>query len=238
MNENTDAKVDKKRHLALQKKYNQRITIAKQGREFFAQKDYVNAAKRYNEYLAILSELNEVEDIYHLTPSMFDEKTQVTEMLLISHVYWDLSRVNEMTPKLQVAYNKCMKQFVRFTANQPYQVLNAEMLRKYIKKNKHKTPQLGVLNHTYSEIFVQSKKCYIATMCFGPNAIETNTLRHFKLKLLQLPFGEKLVSLYYFYSSKLVDACEERKVLRLTTTSFSKPILICFAYVLKRSILK
>ncbi len=61
----------------------------------------------------------------------------MTEMLLISHVYWELSRVYEMTPKLQVAFDKCLKQFVRFTINQPYQVLNSEVLRKYIKKNKH-----------------------------------------------------------------------------------------------------
>ena len=155
MTKKVESQADKKKKLALQKKYEQRITIARQGREYFSQKDYVNAAKKYNEYLGILAELNEVDEIYKLTPSMFDQKKQVTEMLLISHIYWELARVHEMTPKLQTAFNKCITQFVKFTANQPYQVLNAEMLRKYIKKNKNKTPQLGVLNHAYQQIFVQ-----------------------------------------------------------------------------------
>ena len=65
---------------------------------------------------------------------MFDAKRQVTELLLISHVYWELARINEMPPKLQKNFSRSLNQFVKFTINQPYQVLNSEMLRKYIKK--------------------------------------------------------------------------------------------------------
>jgi hypothetical protein len=238
MNKKVESQADKKKKLALQKKYGQRITIARQGREYFSQKDYVNAAKKYNEYLGILAELNEVDEIYKLTPAMFDQKTQVTEMLLISHIYWELARVHEMTPKLQVAYNKCLTQFIKFTANQPYQVLNAEMLRKYIKKNKNNTPQLGTLNNAYQQIFVQSKKCYISTLCFGQHGHQTLVLREFKSLLLTLPFGQSFVAIYYKYSSSLVTTCDRNLYLKKFTTFFFKPLLHCFAKVLKLSIFR
>ena len=90
-----------KRKVQLQKKYGQRITIARQGRDAFMQKDYIGATKKYNEYLSILAQMNDQEDIYKLSPVMFDNKKEVTEMLLISHIYWEIARINEMTPKLQ-----------------------------------------------------------------------------------------------------------------------------------------
>jgi hypothetical protein len=238
MDTKVESAADKKRKFALQKRYGQRITIARQGREYFSQKDYVNAAKKYNEYLGILAELNEVDDIYKLSPPMFDQKAQVTEMLLISHIYWELARIHEMTPKLQVAYNKCVTQFIKFTANQPYQVLNAEMLRKYIKKNKRVTPQVGVLNQAYQQIFVQSKKCYVSTLCFGQDGFETLILRDFKTLLLKMPMGQSMVSIYYRLSSKLVSQCEQNDSLERATVFIAKPILHSFAKLLKRSIFK
>ncbi len=63
-----DEKERKRLREAIRAKYNQRITIAKNGREMFLAKDYTGAAKKYNEYLAILSEIQEVEDIYSITP--------------------------------------------------------------------------------------------------------------------------------------------------------------------------
>lgn len=224
-----------RKRLALQKKYAQRITIARQAREAFLQKDYINATQKYHEYLAILAELNEVSDIYQLAPKMFDSKRQITEMLLISHVYWELARINEMTPKLQQNFSKSLNQFVKFTINQPYQVLNAEMLRKYIKKNKRITPQLSLLNDAYQQIFVQSKKCYIATMCFGGNHETTNALREFKSVIIDYKIGQSFVAFYYKYSSSLVKNCETRPWLTSYINFFSKPILITIVKVLRMS---
>ena len=134
MRKTIDKAAKQRQQINLQKRYGQRITTAKQGREYFLKKDYPNAVKKYHEYLGILSELNELEDIFQLGPKHFDPRKQVTEMLLISHVYWELSRTYEMIEKFQPQFDKSLNQFVRFTVNQPYQVFNAEMLRKYIKK--------------------------------------------------------------------------------------------------------
>ncbi|MCO4755098.1 MAG: hypothetical protein KC478_11495 [Bacteriovoracaceae bacterium] len=223
-----EAKEKAKRKLALQAKYTQRITIAKNGREMFLGKEYVGAARKYAEYLGILAETNELDDIYQLAPSMFDDKRDLTEMLLISHVYWELSRIYEMTPKLQKSYEKSLKQFIRFTINQPYQVLNSEMLRKYIKQNKKVSPQIGALEKAFSQIQVQSKKCYIATHAFGQEHWVTQELRQFKQVLLSTALGLNFVSTYYSLSSRLVKIADKEQKLAFTLRHLSRtPLLLC-----------
>lgn len=204
-------KENQKKMLALQRKYGTRITTARKGREAFARKDYINATKLYQDYLTTLAELKEVADIFKLTPAHFNEKKDLTEMLLISHVYWDLARINEMTPKLQSAFLLSINQFVKFTVNQPYQVLNAEMLRRYIKKNKSTSMQIGHLNQAYGQIFIESKKCYVATLCFGEDHPTTTSLRSLKSFLLRSQLGFKFIEIYYRISSPLVSSLEKRK---------------------------
>lgn len=228
-----EEKDKKKKKLLLQQKYTQRITTAKQGREFFLAKDYVNATKKYHEYLSILTELNDLEDIYLLKPSMFDPNKDVTEMLLISHVYWEMARINEMTPKLKATYKKCLSQFVKFTINQPYQVFNSEMLRKYIKRNKSRSLQIGMLNEAYSQIFVQSKKCYIATFCFDDHSKEVALFREYKETILKYPLGQEFVELYYNLSSRLVNFIENKKLITSITKLISIPILKSIYFALR-----
>lgn len=231
-----DEKDKKKKKILLQQKYTQRITTAKQGREFFLSKDYVNASRKYHEYLSVLTELYDLDDIYSLKPSMFDPNRDVTEMLLISHVYWEMARINEMTPKLQATYKKCLGQFVKFTINQPYQVFNSEMLRKYIKKNKNRSLQIGMLNEAYSQIFVQSKKCYIATFCFDDRSKEVALFREYKKKILEYPFGQDFVEFYYIISSRFITFVENKKLINYSAKLISIPILksIYFALSWKR----
>ncbi len=231
-------KEKKKKKLALQKKYGTRITIARQGREAFLAKDYVGAQRKYNEYLGILSELNDIDDIFKLSPSMFDNKREVTEMLLVSHVYWEIARINEKSPQLEKVFYKALAQFVKFTVNQPYQVLNAEMLRKYIKKNKRVTTKYSVLNDAYQQIFVQSKKCFIATHCLGARSVETNTLREFKNLLIKSSIGMGFVRWYYLTSPKLIRFFEKNpKIDRFAQPIISAP-LKAFATILKYCIFK
>lgn len=235
-NNNEETKQEKQRKLALQKRYGQRITIARQGREAFLQKDYITASRKYSEYLGVLAESKDVEDIFKLTPTMFDQKSQVTELLLISHIYWEVARMNEKTPKLQKTFFKALFQFVKFTINQPYQVLNSEMLRKYIKKNKQVTPQLNLLNDALAQIHVQSKKCFIATECFGFEHPITRDLRFFKLDLLKWPLGIKTVELYYRVSSQLVKHKVEGKVYAILFILLAKTPLRIFAKFSQTSI--
>lgn len=194
----------------IRQNYSKRITISKYGREAFQAGDYLNALKNYHQYLKTLGEVHD-RDIYTITPDLFDKKKHVTEMLLISQVYWDMSRIYEKNAQMASNFQKCLNQFVRFTANQPYQVVNAEMLRKYIKKNNHKSPQIAALEKAYSQIFVQSRKCYLATYTFEPQEFELTFLRNFKSALLNQPYGQKFVELYYRVSSDLINKLEKKQ---------------------------
>lgn len=231
--EKLDPKEEARKKLALQAKYSQRISIARSGRELFQQKDFVNAAKKYNEYLTILAHIQEVDSIHQIDPSKFDSKKDMTEMLLISHIYWELARVYEMTPKLQSSFEKCMRQFVRFTANQPYQVLNSEMLRKYIKRNKTTSVQILSLERAYSQIQVESKKCYIATFACGESHWITAELRAFKKSCLSGPTGVKLTSLYYQVSGPLVGWLSDKALLGQVVKASSLPILLSAATLVR-----
>lgn len=227
-----ELKEKRKKLLALQRKYGTRITTARKARESFAAKNYVQATRLYQDYLVTLAELKEVTDIYKLAPNHFDDKREITEMLLISHVYWDLARINEMTPKLQSAFNLSLNQFIKFTINQPYQVLNAEMLRRYIKRNKGRSPQTGALNSAYNQIFIQSNKCYVATLCFGENHRITESLRVFKAVLSKTKYGLKFIEIYYRISSPLVSFLENKKMMAGIFRFIVAPPLALFAKII------
>jgi len=224
---------EKRKKLTLQKRYAGRITVAKIGREAFLARDFVTATRKYNEYLGIIADIQEKSSIFHLAPEKFDKTREVTEMLFISQIYWELARVYEMTPKLQEGFHKSLDQFVRFTINQPYQVLNAEMLRKYIKKNKYRSKQIVALEKAYAKIFVQSKKCFIATHTFGENHPITNELRHFKAWLLSKKYGQHLVASYYRFSSPLVDFLDQSPKFSLFFKFVTAPLLFTFSKLIK-----
>ena len=194
----------RKKDLALQAKFSQRITIARHGREAFLKKEYPEAAKKYNEYLGILAQTHEVTDIFSLTPKHFNGQKDITELLLISHIYWELARIYEMTPKLQPTFQKALDQFVLFTINQPFQVLNSEMLRKYLKANKRKSRQPQALEQAFRRIHVESAKCFIASEVAGQNHWLTQDLRLFKSFLTDSKLGAYLVSAYYRFSISLL----------------------------------
>lgn len=238
MRNQVDKATKQRQQINLQKRYGQRITIAKQGREYFLKKDYPNAIRKYHEYLGILTELNELEDIFQLGPRYFDPQKQVTEMLLISHVYWELSRTYEMIPKFQPQFDKSLDQFVKFTINQPYQVFNAEMLRKYIKKNKLKSMQISKLNSAYQKIYVQSKKCYIATHCFGSDHHITKQLRVLKNILLQYQIGRAFVRWYYLVSPSIVSYADKHNAFNKLLTFAARPPLSFIAKFITTSKIK
>lgn len=226
------ANEERKKQMQLRQKHSQRITIARHGRDAFSNGEYVFAVKKYTEYLNIHAMMNE-RDIFNITPDLFDSKKDVTELLLISHIYWDLSRIYEMTPKFKENYIKAVNQFVVFTVNQQYQVLNAEMLRKYIKANKNKSPYIAELEKSLQKIFVDSKKCYIASHCFGENHLHTNNLREIKNYLNKSDFGIEIIRNYYLVSHNLVTFLENKRSLSLTLKLLTKPILTVVANIIR-----
>ncbi|MCT4642415.1 MAG: hypothetical protein N4A33_08975 [Bacteriovoracaceae bacterium] len=230
---------ERRKKLELQARYSQRITIAKAGRAAYIAKNFTVAVENYNKYLHILCENKELEDMYSLSPTHFDKDKDVTELLLISHVFWELSRMYDTNESFQEHFHNSLNQFVKFTANQPYQVLNAEMLRKFIKRHKNKNHvSLKPIEEAYSQIFVESKSCFIATYCFGENHPTTEQLRLFKNDLLQWPFGQRFVELYYQISPLLINKYKNSKLFIFITNFIFKNILNSFAFFTQTSIFK
>lgn len=224
------AREERERLIQLKHKYNTRITNVKFGKESMAIKDYGTAIKRFTEYLKVIAEIKETTDIYTLKPQHFDAKKEVTELLMISHIYFELARMYDAVPKFQDESKKCLDQFVRFSANQPFQVVNSEMVRKYLKMNIFKNPQN--FRDSYNQIYVQSKKCYVVTFCYGDAHPVTQEFRAFKEWLLDYELGRELVRIYYCKSSTLVERWNDSERAHYFGQTIIRPALLVFSKVI------
>lgn len=227
---------ERERLLKLNHKMKHRITVAKYGKEYMDSGDYSNAIVKYVEYLQTMAEYKQTKDYFSLSPSHFDPKKEITEMLLISHIFFEMARVYDAIPKFTDEAKKCLDRFTSFSANQPYQVVNSEMIRKYLKKEAFKNKEMFKTAH--QQIFVQSKKCYIVTFCYGTEHPVTQHYRLFKDWLLNYEFGQFLVRFYYRHSSLAVEKWQHRQAMKIIGRYLIRPILSVFSKTLLRRIIK
>lgn len=227
---------ERERRLKLQHRYDNRITVAKFGKEFLDAGDYSSALRRFNEYLFILAEFKEVATPYDLKVSHFNPNKELTEMMMISHIFFEMSRLYDAVPKFKDDAQKCLDVFVHFSINQPYQVVNSEMIRKSIKRTAYKNPEM--FRNSYQQIFIQSKKCYIVTFCYGDSHPVTQHFRAFKDYLLDYSWGQFLVQVYYRYSSRAVDEFSQNFYFKTFAQFFVKPCLLFLSKVILPAILK
>lgn len=219
----------------LNRRYVNRITVAKHGKLAYEQNDFINAIKHYNMYIKIIADVKEVDD-KRINPGLFNPEQELSEMLLISHIYWDLARIYDRTPHLSKEFHRCLSQFISFTTGHPYQVVNSEMLRRYIRAGK-------VINKkdfqdAYDKIYVNSKKCYVATHCFGFNAPETNAIRKIKPHLLKSHMGNAFTDYYYRYSPYLVTFLQKNPKFDFVFTKLmARPILSVFSKIIRSFII-
>jgi len=231
-----EARENREKLLILKHKFENRITITKFGKEAFDSGDYSTAMKRFTEYLSIMAEIKEVNDFYSLTPSHFNPQKDITEMLMISHLFFELARIYDAVPKFKDDSKKCLDQFVLFSANQPFQIVNSEMIRKYLKKSSFKNPEL--FRYAYEQIYVQSKKCYVVTFCYGTDHPLTHQYREFKDWLLESGLGQEMVRIYYKNSSVLVARWENKPLMNFLAKFIIRPALVLFSKTLLPLILK
>lgn len=231
-----EAREERERMLVLKHKFENRITIAKFGKESLDAGDYSTALQKFTEYMQIMADVKKTKDIYGIKPTHFDPDKEITEMLMISHLYFEMARIYDAVPKFAEDSRKCLEQFVLFSANQPYQVVNSEMIRKHLKKSVFKNAD--VFRSAYEQIYVQSKKCYVVTFCFGHEHPVTNECRQLKDKLLDSPTGREIVRIYYKFSSSIVPRWEESRSMHCFAAIVLKPLLLLFSKTLLRLILK
>lgn len=231
-----EAREERESLLVLQHKYDNRITITKMGKIAFDRGDYGTALQKFIEYMDIISTFKGGKDLYELKPSHFDPNKEITEMLMVSHIYFELARIYDAVPKYSEESKKCLKQFVTFSANQPYQVVNSELIRKHLRKSAFKNHL--AFREAYEQIYVQSKKCYIVTFCYGDQHPQTLLYREFKDVLLNSSLGHEMVRLYYKFSSDIVPRWENNHTMRAFGKYLIRPGLYLFSKTLIPLILK
>ena len=222
---------EKKKNLKqLNERYQQRITIVKQGQEALVRNDILNAVKYFNMYLKIISDVKDCEP-KNLSPTHFDQKTELSEMLLISHLYWDLTKLYDVTPHLEPEYYRCLHKFMEFTIGFKYQVVNAEMLRKFISKGRciHKRD----FKEAYKKIYTGSNKCYIAGHLLGDSHPATVELRDFRDFLVEKNRFMFFLRSYYQIAPILVELAQKRPLLDSLLKALTYPLVIVSAKMAK-----
>lgn len=227
---------EREKYLILKHKYENRITITKFGKEAFNRGDYNTALNRFIEYLNIMADIKKVKDFYALKPSHFDASKNITEMLMISHLFFELARIYDAVPKYKEDSEKCLQQFLAFTTNQPYQVVNSELIRKHLKKDSLKNAE--VFRAAYEQIYIQSKKCYIVTFCYGVDHPVTKEFQLAKDWLLESDLGREIVRFYYKHSSVIVPQWENNAGMRLFAKLILRPLLVLLSKTILPFIIK
>ncbi|MGZ3789648.1 MAG: CFI-box-CTERM domain-containing protein [Bacteriovorax sp.] len=222
---------DEKRREQVIELYRTRLTHLKRAQALVKDDRMAQAVDSYTKYLGILAIYFETTED-KLSPALFDSEKDVTELLLISHAYWDLAKAFDRSPNLQRECFRCLEQFVRFSIGFKYQHVNAQIIRKF--NNKKQAHNLKAFEAAYHKIQVSSKKCYIATSCFGESDQRTETLRHFKLAIARHELGLDFIDFYYSFSPALVNFLQSHRFIRFTVeTLFLKPLLTFFTFLIR-----
>lgn len=185
------------------------------------------AVDSYTKYLGILALYFDVPEA-KLSPTLFDAEKDMTELLLISHAYWDLAKAFDRSPNLQSDCVRCLDQFMKFTIGFKYQHVNAQIVRKFNNKKQAHNPK--AFEMAYQRIQVSSKKCYVATSCFGEDHPTTRQLRLFKLAIAKNERGLDFIDFYYSFSPMLVDFFNQHIIIKTIAELFIRPLLKTFAW--------
>ena len=228
--ESKELKDDRKREQVVEL-YRTRLAHLKRAQAFIKEDRMAQGVDSYNKYLGILAlYFDTTED--RLSPTLFDAEKDMTELLLISHAYWDLAKAYDRSPNLQRDCFRCLEQFTKFSIGFKYQHVNAQIIRKF--NNKKQAHNLKAFEAAYQKIQISAKRCYVATMCFGFEHEKTETLRHFKLKIAKYNLGLDFIDFYYAHSPALVNYLEARPAAKnLFNTFIARPLLSTFIFFIR-----
>ena len=213
-------------------RYKNRLTIIKNGKDAYKNKEYASALRHYNSYLGIIADFKQI-DVKKLHPSFFDQNIDAGEIFLVSQIYWDLCKLYDRSANLSGELEHCLKQFSKFSIGYKFQGLNASMVRKYTKggmsRNKDK------FENAYKQIFVQNKKCYVASHCYSEDHQITESLRNFRNIIIHTNLGQSFTEAYYKLSPSLIEFLKRHPHIDfLATKLIGRPFLKCLAFALQK----
>lgn len=174
-----------------------RIELAQGGVRALEAKKIPEAVKSFRSYLRILEDWKSVPE-GGLTPSLFDVKADVAELLLISGVYWDLTKMYDRTKSAdkQREFRHYLEKYIMFSRGMPFQHVCLETMRKYIANDKpvHK-PEF---KNAY-KILGGTSTCFVATALL--DVCEADTLPRLRgyrdERLSRTKSGRAFIRWYY-----------------------------------------
>jgi hypothetical protein len=181
-----------------------RIEIAGKGVTAYAKKDTVNAALAFKSYLSILEDIKGAPN-GGLSPTHFDKKKEMAEMVLITGVLWDLIKLYDrtQTPDKYKEFQSYMSKYIAFARGMPYQTMCAETLRKYIRDKR--AVHMSEFQDAYK--MIKNNKCFIVTELEPETRFETlPRLREFRDEVLKKNrHGRKFGAWYYRKGPKIAE---------------------------------
>ncbi len=205
-----------------------RTSLIKRARELMMAKMYADAAVSYEKYIRVLEMVFSV-NAGELTPEIFKERAQNTELTVLATVYWDLVRIYDTSDKFserQVKATKQLAKFLKFTPILPDIVRKATTFQKSARK-----PE--VIKQFLKSVSEARSSCFIATAAFrDPMAKEVCELRDFRDNtLMESELGVEFVFLYYRISPAVAQVIEVLAPLRWVVRTLLRIFLIALRRV-------
>ena len=220
---------DKQQAQRQRESWHKRIAIARKGMGYYEDSKFNEALRAFREYLAILEHHHSVPP-GGLRPSVFDQKKEAGELLLISGIYWDLAKIFDRIKGKQVDLRISLNKFYEFSVGRPHVILASEAMRRYIASDKciHKED----FNNTHRLLRNTLVKCFIASAVFGPLSPEVTALQLFRDEtLLPSTPGRVFVALYYRVSPPIARALLRVALARVLARTLLTPIARYFMRV-------
>ena len=152
----------------------------------------------YRRFLTITAKSLNVE-IDALSPTQFDEKSRVSESLIISSIFFDLLKMLDKLDSAGAADERRQyhKLFLRFTKGMPFQHFAAENIRKHLVYSKSLRNKAEFWA-TYRSIVGRSF-CLVATWAFDSDcAPEVERLRRFREEVLEPRRAGRAFTRWYY----------------------------------------
>lgn len=176
--------------------FKRRLDLAKKGIELYHNKKAAEAARAFMSYIHVL-EMWKKAPAGKLTPGHFDLKAEIHEILLISGVYWDLSKIFDRSrgKENEAQLRNFLNQYYIFSKGMSFAPLSGETLRRYIKSDAivHKSE--------FKRIYKQltGHNCFVVTSL--SDQIEAETLDRMRVyrdeTLARRGYGRALIWIYY-----------------------------------------
>ncbi len=195
------AQMEKAERERTAKLFAKRMEYARNGATAFKQGNLKDALHNYFGYIEILEKSKDVSRD-ELQPRHFDPKKEVAELLLLTGVFWDLSKIHDHGGKKAFdRFRFYLDRFVMFSRGTPFQHVSAELIRKFLVNGNPKNRK----EFKNAHLQLGGGKCFLATAV--EEHLPSRTLPHLRRfrdqRLMMSVPGRSFVRAYYFFGPGL-----------------------------------